>query len=178
MDRFSLSFRSTQQHLCIVLSLSHVWLFFNPMDCSLPGSCPWDFPGKNTGVACHFLLQGKTTPTLDQIIPVLEVYLQTLVYMKSESEVAQSCPTLCNPMDCSLPLSSIHGIFQARVLEWVAISFSRGPSQLRDRTWVSHIVGRRFTIWATREVMGNVILRHTCEVRHCGTVCHSHRLQL
>ena len=55
-------------------------------------------------------------------------------------------------MDCSLPHFSIHGIFQARVLEWVAISFSRGSSQPRDRTWVSHIVGRRFTIWATREV--------------------------
>ena len=48
------------------------------------------------------------------------------------SEVAQSCPTLCNPMDCSLPGSSVHGIFQARILEWVAIFFSRGSSQLRD----------------------------------------------
>ena len=70
----------------------------------------------------------------------------------SESEVAQSCPTLCDPMDCSLPCSSIHGIFQARVLEWVAISFSRGSSRPRDRTQVSRIVGRCFTIWATREV--------------------------
>ena len=69
-------------------------------------------------------------------------------------EVTQSCPTLCNPMDCSLPGSSIHGIFQARVLEWVAISFSRGSSQPRDQTQVSCIVGRRFTIWATREVFG------------------------
>ena len=70
------------------------------------------------------------------------------------SEVAKSCPTLCNPMDCSLPRSSVHGIFQARVLEWVAIAFSRGSSQPRDRTWVSCIVGRRFTVWATREVYG------------------------
>ena len=62
------------------------------------------------------------------------------------SEVAQLCPTLCDPLDCSLPHSSIHGIFQARVLEWVAISFSRGSSQPRDRTWVSRIVGRRFII--------------------------------
>ena len=69
-----------------------------------------------------------------------------------ESAVAQSCLTLCNPMDCSRQHSSIHGIFQARVLEWVAISFSRGSSQPRGRTWVSHIVGRHFTIWATREV--------------------------
>ena len=67
----------------------------------------------------------------------------------SESEVAQSCPTLYDPMDCSLPHSSIHGIFQARVLEWVAISFSRASSQPKDRNRVSHIVGRHFTVWAT-----------------------------
>ena len=70
----------------------------------------------------------------------------------SESEVAQSCPTLFDPMDCSLPGSSVHGIFQAIVLEWIAISFSRGSSWPRDRTWVSRIVDRRFTVWATREV--------------------------
>ena len=65
---------------------------------------PWDSPGKNTGVDCHFLLQCRK--------------------VKSESEVAQSCLTLSDPMDCSLPGSSTHGIFQARVLEWVAIAFS------------------------------------------------------
>ena len=62
------------------------------------------------------------------------------------SEVAQSCPTLCNPMDCSPPGSSVHGILQARIMEWVAISFSRGLSQPRDQTQVSCIAGRRFTI--------------------------------
>ena len=67
------------------------------------------------------------------------------------SEVAQLCPTLCNPMDHSLPGSSVHGIFQARVLEWAAISFSRGSSQPRDRTQVSRLVGRCFIVWATRE---------------------------
>ena len=61
------------------------------------------------------------------------------------SEVAQSCPTLCYPMDCSPPGSSVHGILQARILEWVAISFSRGSSQPGDRTQVSRIAGRRFT---------------------------------
>ena len=75
-----------------------------------------------------------------------------LVTTESESEVAQSCPTLYDPMDCSLPGSSVHGIFQAIVLEWIAISFSRGYSQTRDWTQVSHIVDRHFTVWATREV--------------------------
>ena len=65
---------------------------------------PWDSPGKNPGVGCHFLLQ--------------------CMKVKSESEVAHWCLTLRNPMDCSLPGSSVHGIFQARVLEWGAIAFS------------------------------------------------------
>ena len=67
-------------------------------------------------------------------------------------EVAQLCPTLCDPKDCNLPGSSIHGIFQARIQEWVAISFSRTSSGSRDWTRVSHTVGRHFTIWATRKV--------------------------
>ena len=65
---------------------------------------------------------------------------------KKESEVNQLCLTLCDPMGYSLPGSFVHGIFQARGLEWVAISFSRGSSQPRDRTWVSHIAGRCFTV--------------------------------
>ena len=65
---------------------------------------PWDSPGKNTGVGCHFLLQ--------------------CMQVKRESKVAQSCPTLCDPMDCSLLGSSVHGSFQSRVLEWGAIAFS------------------------------------------------------
>ena len=73
-------------------------------------------------------------------------------YLNIESEVAQSCPTLCESMNCSLPGPSVHGIFQVRVLEWVAISFSRGSSWPRDRTPVSHIADRRFTVWATRGV--------------------------
>ena len=69
-----------------------------------------------------------------------------------ESEVAQSCPTLCDPMDCSLPGSSVHGIFQARVLEWVAYPFSRGSSRLRDWTRVSRIAGGRFCeSWTIRK---------------------------
>ena len=61
------------------------------------------------------------------------------------SEVAQSCPTLCDPMDCSLSGSTVYGTFQARVLKWIAISFSRGSSQRRRWTQVFHIAGRRFT---------------------------------
>ena len=66
--------------------------------------CPWDSPVKNTGVGCHFLLQCRK--------------------LKSESEITESCLTLSDPMDCSLLGSSIHGILQARILEWVAVSFS------------------------------------------------------
>ena len=65
---------------------------------------------------------------------------------ESGSEVVQSCLTLCDPIDCSVPGSSVHGIFQAIVLEWIAISFSRGSSHPRARNWVSRIVDRRFTI--------------------------------
>ena len=69
------------------------------------------------------------------------------------SEVAQSCPTLCDPMDCSLQGSSIHGIFKARVPEWGAISFSRWSSQPRGQTLVSQIAGKCFTVWATKEAV-------------------------
>ena len=69
---------------------------------------------------------------------------------KSESEVDQLCLTLCDPVDCSPPGSFIHGILHARILEWVAISFSRGSSQPRDWAQVSCIAGRCFNLWATR----------------------------
>ena len=74
----------------------------------------------------------------------------------SEVKVAQSCPPLCEPMNCSLLGTSVHGILQARVLEWVANSFSRGSSWHRDWTQVSCIAGRFFTNWATREALFNV----------------------
>ena len=81
---------------------------------------PWDSPRKNTGVSCHFLLQ--------------------CMKVKSESEVAQSRPTLCNPMDCSPPDSSIYGIFQARVLEWGAIAFSPSSTEME-------ISAEHLTVW-------------------------------
>ena len=74
------------------------------------------------------------------------------------SEVAQLCPTLCDPMECSLLGSSVNGIFQVRILEWVVIFFSRRSSWPRDWTQVSCIVGRRFTIWATGEVYKQTIM--------------------
>ena len=77
---------------------------------------------------------------------ILHFCAQVVKESESESEVAQSCLTLCDPTDCSLAGSSVHEIFQARILGWVAISFSRGSAQPRDRTWVSHIAGRLFTI--------------------------------
>ena len=67
------------------------------------------------------------------------------------SEVTQLCPTLCDPMDWSLPGSSVHRILQARILEWIDIPFSRGSPRPKDWTWVSYIAGRFFTVWATRE---------------------------
>ena len=75
---------------------------------------------------------------------------------------AQLCLTLCDPMDCSLPGSSVHGILQIRILECVAIPFSRGSSQPRDRTQVSDIAGRFFTVWAIREVL----LPNYCLINH------------
>ena len=89
--------------------------------------CPWDPPGENTGVGCHLLLQS--------------------IKVKSESEVAQSCPTLCDPMDCSLTGSPVHGIFQARVLEWVAIAFSKVPAYMTTKETLSQWLHLFSTIW-------------------------------
>ena len=94
---------------------------------------PWDSPGKNTGVGCHFLLQ--------------------CMKVKRESEVAQLCPTPSDPMDCSLPGSSIHGIFPARVLEWGAIAFMKikvllklftSDWDLNPRGWDSNLAKIQF----------------------------------
>ena len=94
----------------------------DPIGGSPPGSHPWDFPAKNTRVGCHFLLQCRK--------------------MKSESEVAQSGPTLHNPTDCRLPGSSVPGIFQAGVLEWVAIPFSMHYEAIKaESTVIPHPQG-------------------------------------
>ena len=107
---------------------------------------PWDFPGKNTGVGCHFLLQ--------------------CIKVKSESEDAQSCPTLSHPMDCSLPGSSVHGIFQAGVLEWVAIAFSgvlRRDIQIILSTLV-HV--SHFTFKSFKHIIYQIILLLNFPTKH------------
>ena len=124
---------------------------------------PWiEEPGRLQPMSSQRVRHDLTTKQHQQTTPwalsrFLEVDNSMIIFhllciVKVKSEVAQSCPTLWDPMDCSLPGSSVHGIFQAIVLEWIAISFSRGSSQPRDRTQVSHIVDRCFTVWATREV--------------------------
>ena len=108
--------------------------------------CPWatrkathPCPSKNFKIlnfSKHFKYHiSQTSQSLDEL----------------EGEVAQLCPTLCDPMDCNLLGFSVHGILQARILEWIAISFSKRSSRPRDRTRVSRIGGRRFNLWATRE---------------------------
>ena len=103
--------KSSNQHfghsILLLSRFSRVQLCATPSTAANQASRPWDSPGKNTGVGCHFLLQ--------------------CMKVKSESEVAQSCLTLSDPMDCSLPGSPVHGIFQARVLEWGAIAL---PSRI------------------------------------------------
>ena len=99
--------------LLLLLLLSHfsrVRLCVTPQTAATRVPCPWDSPDKNTGVGCHFLLQ--------------------CMKVKSESEVAQQCPTVSNPMDCNLPGSSIHGIFQAKYWSGVPL-----PSPTRNQIW-------------------------------------------
>ena len=90
------------------------------------------------------------SPTYD---PREVIYYTHITLLKVKVLVAQSCVILCHPMNCSLPGSSVHGTLQARILEWVAIPFSRWSSEFRDRTWVSCIASRFFTIWAMREAL-------------------------
>ena len=100
--------------------------------------CPWDSQGKSTGVGCHFLLQ--------------------CMKGKSESEVTQSCPILSDPMDCSPPGSSIHGIFQARVLEWGAIAFSASL----PRSSYLYIKSYKFLFLPPPNLVISLHLHHQC----------------
>ena len=125
-------------------------------DRSQPGSSvPGDSPAKNTGVGCHALLQ-RIFPTRGLNPHLLTPAWQGVLYHESHLRcvlclVAGSGLTLRDPMDCSPPGSSVHGILQGRVLEWVSMPSSSGSSWPRDRTQISHITGGFFTVWATRE---------------------------
>ena len=140
--------------LCYAKSLQSCPTLCDPIDGSPPRlRRPWDSPGKNTGVGCHFLLQCKK--------------------MKSESEVTQSSPTLRDSMDCSLPGSSTHGIFQARVLEWGAIAFSVSliRSHLLTFALVSFALGNGSKIIAAiyvKEYHAYAFLEEFCSIQSCS----------
>ena len=150
----------------VLRHFSRVWLFATPQTVARQAPLSMGFSRQEnwSGVPCpppEHLSSLGTEPTSPALAGnsfthwatwESSFYLQPTL-KESESEVAQSCPTLCNPMDCSLSGSSVHGIFQTTVLEWIAISFSRGSSQPRNRTRVSRIAGRCFTVWATREAI-------------------------
>ena len=113
----------------------------------------WIFPLHSLGTSvfwsvCFWWSVACSSPSF-VLLMVLFIFLDILNY-SSKVLVAQSCPTLCDPMHCSPPGSSVHGFSQARILEWVAISFSRGSSWPSDRTWVPCTTGRFFTDWVTR----------------------------
>ena len=135
---------------------------FSGVDSLLPSGlspasllCPWDSPGKDTGVGSHFLLQGVFLTQGWNLCLLCLLHLQgflttsatgnPLEHCWSEVQIVQSCPTLCDPMDYT-----VHGILQARILEWIAFPFSRGSSWPRDQTQVSRIAGGFCTSWATR----------------------------
>ena len=153
--------------LCCAKSLQSCPTLCDPMDCSPPGSAVhWGFSRQEhwSGLTCpppgHLPNSGKLTPKLTPLVsPALadrffsgSTTWEVPTYpLEVDTSVAQLCLTLCDPVDSSLPGSSVYGVFPARILEWVAISFSRGSSQLRDGTWVSCIAGRCFMVWAARE---------------------------
>ena len=137
-----------------MLSPSRVWLC-HPVDCSPPGSSVHGISQarKLECVAISFSREPSQPRDWTYISWIgRQILYHSTTREALQSEVAQSRPTLCDPMDCSLPGFSIHGILQARILEWVAISFSRRSSWPRDWTRIFRIAGRCFTVWATREV--------------------------
>ena len=132
------------------VSISHSVMSnsFDPMDHSLPGSSVH-------GILQARILEWVTIPfSRGSPRPRDQIQVSFIIegfFTICESEVTQSCPTLCNRMDCSLPGSSVHGVSQAGILKWASIFFSSRSSQPRDWTRVSCIVSRRFIVWATRE---------------------------
>ena len=142
-----------------------VWRFLQKLQIEWPYNLAVSKENKNTNskrsmhhyVHCSIIYNSQdleaTYPSTDERIKKIHIHSYTgILYEQFCIVVAQPCPTLCDPIGCSLSGSSVHGVFQAIVLEWIATSFSRGSSQPRARTRVSCIVDRCFTIWATREV--------------------------
>ena len=127
--------------------------------------CPWNSPGKNIAWVASPFFTGSSwpgSPTLqaDSLPsePPGKLCSSKLGHKCGGGLVSKLCPTLCNPTDCSPPGSSVHGILQARILEWVAILFSRGSSWPWDWTGLSCIAGGFFTVWATREALSCVYM--------------------
>ena len=143
---------------CEVKSLSRVWLFATPWTVAHQAPASMGFSRQEYWSGLPFPSPGDHSP--------LNVLLKLVFYWGSLQLYPSGilacnflflwclCPAFCNPMDCSLPSLSVHGILQTRILEWVTISFSRGSSWLRDWTQISCIAGGLFAIiWATREVL-------------------------
>ena len=103
-----------------------------------------------------FKLNSNWVEVISLTTLLYHIFILSLKIKQVCAESLQLCLTLCNPIDCSPPVYSVHGILQARILEWVAIPFSMGTSQPRDETLVSCIAGRLFTIWATRDAHFNL----------------------
>ena len=116
-------------------------------------------------MSCHFILQGifltqGSNPRLLHWQVILYCWTTWKAPFCYCCSVAKLCPTLWDPMDWRMPGSSVHGILQARILEWVASPFSRGSSRPRDRTWGSCIAGRFFTVWASREALMMLLISY------------------
>ena len=113
---------------------------------------PWEVREKGK-LELDFVLWLSGKDWIWNITQTLTLLIFYYIHMLNAVQIKTLSHEILDPMDCSLPGSSVLGIFQARILEWVAISFSRGSSWPRDQTQASRVVGRRFTVWATREAM-------------------------
>ena len=148
---------------CLLSRFRPVWLCDPKVTFQTPLSM--DSPAKNIGMGCHAIFGGILPIQGSNPHLLLLLYWQMIFFfffflplgppgmskyrISDLSAVTQSWLTLCHPMDCSPPGSFLHGFLKVRILEWVAITFSRGFSNPRDQTWVSCIAGRFFTVWAT-----------------------------
>ena len=143
-----------------------------------------EYLGVYKGVGSHSLLQGSSQPmdwiqvswTAGEFFTVRAT--REALYWQQILLVVQLCPTHCDPTDCSPPGSSVHGILQARILMWVAIPSSRGSSQSRDQTWVTCLIGRLFTIWATKEASDLILCAYIYQqLSNAQDTIHTYLLQ-